>query len=814
MPTRTPEEFLIDQPAPADVAEAGEDHYAGLRHELGLLDEALAHDENWRALAQLDEREARGEPLEAVAGEKLRAMLLGRLSQSRIYQAHGRVAEALAILEGRQQLPPLAPEPGPADQAEKADDSEKPGDTDITVGAPADKDEHDSSIDPDAGSGEGEQKSSADSTADAFRVAVKVKSKSDFLIDSADDQDPAKDSRQNDADDSPEGRASKDVETETSVSDADEAGPATAATTAEGGRNDDGEVNQSLSPAGLANIDPGDDVIEQLASWRYEPSPPEPAEIGPQSEDTGNTAAIAGAAGVIAAAAATVMSARTTAEVRPDKEPDNDASSVQTAPVTAVVSVGESQPAVLPDINDDHLELIHRIDKSLAERLRNEDGVGLAKISRWTIDDVVEISRKYDLGLKVASQGWIEQAAHLTSGRYTTYAERQMAHDYDALVASPPPLPPPAKTPPVKIAVPAETASAHEQAAAGGDGRADETISRPPAEEEAETAAPAVEAVSAAENDNAAEQADADRHSPLKSVEAANVLAGLALATGVATAAKTLSTTQEAGTETPPQSEDKRTSTDETADAPVADTTGELPRTTAAPVTADNKALAQEATTETPPSTEQSPKTAPIESQSDYTGDFLSRHYVAKPVIPAAPVESSVRPSPESTQSAGSDVADKSSAFAAPRRDSAATPRGGGVFEAGKPDATARNPERKSAIVQSRIPQTYEPGSFEEEAEVVIVAREPSEEDLLADKARAAEEASRPALGRINKNRDERETGIESHAAYRMETDEASVVIVHRDKGEEAPDLPFYKQNEQYEREGTIRKFLKALTGD
>ena len=126
--------------------------------------------------------------------------------------------------------------------------------------------------------------------------------------------------------------------------------------------------------------------------------------------------------------------------------------------------------------------------------------------------------------------------------------------------------------------------------------------------------------------------------------------------------------------------------------------------------------------------------------------------------------------------------------------------------------------------------------AIEEEAEVVIVTKAESDEKTNAGKAELAVKAiaaggsqpnkdiekkrenatARPKLGvgAIAKRLRRRENPFKSYAGYRMDTDEASVVIVQRSEDDEAPELPFYKQSELWQRKGAIRKFLKTLTGD
>lgn len=78
-------------------------HVAFLLAELAAeLDALEAGCEAVQALAQLDEREARGEPLTAVCGKTLRASLEREIAASPITQGRRKLAEFSAIFERRQ----------------------------------------------------------------------------------------------------------------------------------------------------------------------------------------------------------------------------------------------------------------------------------------------------------------------------------------------------------------------------------------------------------------------------------------------------------------------------------------------------------------------------------------------------------------------------------------------------------------------------------------------------------------------------------------------------------------------------------------
>lgn len=65
------------------------------------LEEQLCGKEAYRALRQLDEREAKGEPLEAIDGAALRAKLVAELASDRLYRAKACLDELERFLSGR-----------------------------------------------------------------------------------------------------------------------------------------------------------------------------------------------------------------------------------------------------------------------------------------------------------------------------------------------------------------------------------------------------------------------------------------------------------------------------------------------------------------------------------------------------------------------------------------------------------------------------------------------------------------------------------------------------------------------------------------
>ncbi len=70
----------------------------GLKAERERLEELLMLDANWRALRQLEEREAADQPLQAVDGAELKAGLARALAGNRIYVARARLLETIELL--------------------------------------------------------------------------------------------------------------------------------------------------------------------------------------------------------------------------------------------------------------------------------------------------------------------------------------------------------------------------------------------------------------------------------------------------------------------------------------------------------------------------------------------------------------------------------------------------------------------------------------------------------------------------------------------------------------------------------------------
>ena len=69
-----------------------------LERERERLEELLMLDANWRALRQLDEREAAGEPLETIDGADLSESLLAALARQPDLRCAGKLLETIELL--------------------------------------------------------------------------------------------------------------------------------------------------------------------------------------------------------------------------------------------------------------------------------------------------------------------------------------------------------------------------------------------------------------------------------------------------------------------------------------------------------------------------------------------------------------------------------------------------------------------------------------------------------------------------------------------------------------------------------------------
>lgn len=95
-----------------------DEQLATLAREQGRLEALLSIDENWRALTQLDAREARGEAFSSIDGTALRARLVDSLKYNRLYQARTKILEAIAILTESAALPSFAIPPSASSEPE------------------------------------------------------------------------------------------------------------------------------------------------------------------------------------------------------------------------------------------------------------------------------------------------------------------------------------------------------------------------------------------------------------------------------------------------------------------------------------------------------------------------------------------------------------------------------------------------------------------------------------------------------------------------------------------------------------------------
>ena len=88
----------------------------------------------------------------------------------------------------------------------------------------------------------------------------------------------------------------------------------------------------------------------------------------------------------------------------------------------------------------DKLNRIRGIDGTLAKRLAELGVTSFAQIAQWHSSDVQRFGTKLDLAGRIAQQNWIEQAAVLKTGQLTQHA-RNLASGLPKIVSRPPPLP-------------------------------------------------------------------------------------------------------------------------------------------------------------------------------------------------------------------------------------------------------------------------------------------------------------------------------------------------------------------------------------
>ncbi|MFM1815133.1 MAG: hypothetical protein RLZ98_1828, partial [Pseudomonadota bacterium] len=102
-------------------------------------------------------------------------------------------------------------------------------------------------------------------------------------------------------------------------------------------------------------------------------------------------------------------------------------------PTGAQVSLSRPSPAE-PDSSEaaiavpvDRLRLIDGLDET-AERLLNEGGItSWRQIAEWSAQDVADWQQKIGGSVQITKTGWIEQAAILSAGQLTRYAEEELA---------------------------------------------------------------------------------------------------------------------------------------------------------------------------------------------------------------------------------------------------------------------------------------------------------------------------------------------------------------------------------------------------
>lgn len=756
-----------------DQADAAiEEITLALRHEFIRLGGLLLDDENWRAVQQLDEREARGEPLEAVAAGQLRSALLRRLIANKCFVARVKLFDALIALQA---VPAEAVQVG------------------LAASAPT------PSLNPVSESGP------PACQPPAFRTNVKIKASTAMIngvaVGSAAamvaaasasalmDDVPARPATAEDGDTVADaqdllaagtaamtGAASSEtiepleaaglmvvagadtpaaeVDEADETGKADETGEAQEAAAAQGDARKTAAGTAAVSGGdGQTASEPDDQGIaglRQIAAWRrqdilwaHRVALPEgdslPASLismlGRHEAGANLLDKIAAqAAGADAASGSAAAVSLQPASAQP-----------AAAPLTCAGETTGRGPAPM--------HWIKGLDQDLAQQLEALGVVGgkgcgpgwFAQISQWTAADVARIKAALPVGRRPSVENWIEQAAVLAGGRTTRYAAKVKAGETCALIGLPGEL---------------------------------------------------VAGVSAGMVDRLSLQPS--RSSP-------------------------------AGSPAPP---------------PAPDAAQPARPANSAAVNSSPCKTALKKPKVVPPSTGSENGLGHMEGvPSRRPGPLPERPQQIPPVF-----ERSTIVGPRAASRDRLPIAGLHSAFTPGRRrgtlkaapascaTSAREPAGGHDDEG---QGVRAKPVGASIAAE---PEHVARGKFEEEAEVVILAKAKAKAKAGAgtgagtaagkassgqsdaamtgtgDEDTAERDTARvPAPGRMTPRPRARQNPIESHAAYPMQTDEASVVIVQRNADNAAKksrDLPLQKQNEHRLREGTIRRFLKALSGD
>jgi predicted flap endonuclease-1-like 5' DNA nuclease len=186
------------------------------------------------------------------------------------------------------------------------------------------------------------------------------------------------------------------------------------------------------------------------------PAPAAPPAPGPgaatlQAPGYGDMLRIAAVAAQAAVAAIEIRSPRSaplvSAAIEPPVQSRNgvvpDEASVETQVASTETQVAPS--AKTGEVVADPLLWIQGIDAAIAAKLCAAAAGRFAVIAAWRAEDIEAIARLLSVAFRrISSEGWVEQAAVLATGRATAYSVRVVRGELDAICHAPPLSPPPA----------------------------------------------------------------------------------------------------------------------------------------------------------------------------------------------------------------------------------------------------------------------------------------------------------------------------------------------------------------------------------
>ena len=417
------------------------------------LEERLARNEDWRALQQLNVREAGGDPVVAIESDVLRAALEGALERDRTYRAYRAVRAALSALCGEDE--PIEASP----QMRKGPDRTAPGDEQASEAVPAP-----------TNAGEEQPAGCADT--------IEAATRPDDLQQGA-----------------PDGTLSQKPVPTLSLRIAPPALPATATTVKNSAPAPAGAPDQHDSSDDLTqiwNIDrdlaerlnaEGITTWQHIAEWcaadvknisralsldlqiyrdgwieqaallhQRNAGKPTQTPMARCPDDT----PVQPEQVALSEKPALPLPAVGYAEARSDK-PREEAVAQTLVARPAVASPNETAtaeptpPQAEPErslqdrtssaTKPDQLHMIRGIDLKLAERLQEQGISSFAALATWSPDEVGAISDRLNLAKRIETENWIEQAAMLQGGILTRHA-RTVAAGRPNIVDRPPALPP------------------------------------------------------------------------------------------------------------------------------------------------------------------------------------------------------------------------------------------------------------------------------------------------------------------------------------------------------------------------------------